>query len=75
MHACELCTYVTLVGHFEGARPRHHVEDRLCRVLVRNQVAVQFVVHVRLWNLVFHDDRVRDYIHDGGGDWPQTKKK
>ena len=68
MHACEFCTYVTLVGHFEGARPRHLVEDRQCRILVWNQVAVQIVVQVRLWNLVFHDDYTRDGPHDGVSD-------
>ena len=60
---------MTLIGDFEGPHSRDLTKERYVLVLVRNQVAVQVVVQVRLWNLVSHGDCIRDMLHDGAGDW------
>ena len=54
-------TYMSFVGDFEGASAGHLVENRsIWLVLVRNQVAVQVVVEVRLGDLVAQSDSARD---------------
>lgn len=58
---------MALVGDLEGARAGHLVVVRHGQVVVRDQVAVQVVVQVRLGDLVPHRDRVRDVVHDGAG--------
>ena len=62
-------TYMTLIRHLEGVRSWNLMEVRIVWVLVGNQVTVQVVVQVRLWDLVSHsnciwykfNDSVRHY--------------
>ena len=62
-----MLTYVTLVGDLECAGTRHLVEALLVLVLVRDQVAVEVVVQVRLRNLVSHGNCIWDELHDSAG--------
>ncbi len=60
-------TYVALVGHLKGASPGNLVEVGQVLFLVGNQVAVQVVVQVRLWDLVSHGNCIWDEFHDCAG--------
>jgi hypothetical protein len=60
---------MSFVGDFEGASAGHLVENRsIWLVLVRNQVAVQVVVEVRLGDLVAQSDSARDSFGYGRSD-------
>lgn len=60
---------MSLVGDFECARPGDLVEEISVFILLGDQIAVQVVVQVRLWDLVPHSDCVWDLLHDGAGHW------
>ena len=64
---------MALIRHLEGIGSWNLVEVRQVVVLVRNQVAVQVVVQVRLWDLVFHDNCIRYELHDSAGHYTQTE--
>ena len=64
---------MALVRHLEGVGSWNLVEVRQVVVLVRNQVAVQVVVQVRLWDLVSHDNRIWYELHDCAGHYTQTE--
>ena len=60
-------TYLALKRDFEGIGPRYLVVEIDVRVIVRNQVAVEVVVQVRLRDLVSQGNCIwQEFVNCGG---------